>query len=222
MSANNAYSDILAELPLAQSPIMQHEDQMPYPNLVLANSQGFSKRVLQGYSAQLYLRKKLNQVHNLLYDQKRSGDPRKMVEDPEVEDGILSIQAELRDARDSWVPDDYKWNQDEPPAPDILSARLRAKYWGSQVIIYRVYIRAILEADAASPPLLGSRPLQREDWEAMGLNHGSQIPPTNVGPRILNFARLGIDALIESTRAFHGMDSSQRLIITNVFGTAHA
>lgn len=201
---------------------MQHEDQMPYPNLVLANGQGFSERVLQGYSAQLYLRKKLNQVHNLLYDQKRSGDPRQMVGDPEVEAGIRSIQAELRDARDFWVPQVYKWNEDEPPADDILSARLRAKYWGSQVIIYRVYIRAILEADELSPPVLSGRPPQPEDWAAMGIDVGNQMVPPNVDPRILNFARLGIHALIESTRAFHGLDASQRLIITNVFGTAHA
>lgn len=192
---------------------------MPYPNLVLANSQGFSERVLQGYSAQLYLRKKLNQVHNLLYDQRRSEDPRQMVGDPEVESGIRSIQTELRDARNIWVPKDYKWNEDEPPAPDILSARLRAKYWGSQVIIYRLYIRAILELDGSTSLMLGGRPPQPEDWASMGLDFGG---PNNVDPRILNFARLGIHALIESTRAFHGLDSSQRLIITNVFGTAHA
>ena len=190
---------------------MQHEDQMPYPNLVLANSQGFEERVLQGYSAQLYLRKKLNQVHNLLYDQRQSGDPRLMVQDMEIDAGIRRIQAEVKESRNYWVPEDYRWADDDPPAPDILSARLRAKYWGSQVIIYRVYIRAILEGDVG-PVTWGSR-------EA-GAN-GQALSPT-IEPRILEAAQLGIRALIESTRAFHGMDSSQRLIITNVFGTAHA
>ena len=189
---------------------MQHEDQMPYPNLVLANGQGFSERVLEGYSAQLYLRKKLNQVHNLLYDQRKSGDPRLMVQDMEIDAGIRSIQSELKESKHVWVPGVYQWNDEDPPAPDILSARLRAKYWGSQVIIYRVYIRAILEGDVGPP-----------QWGSMdaGVN-GQMLSP--IDPRIVQSAQLGIRALIESTRAFHGLDGSQRLIITNVFGTAHA
>ena len=184
---------------------------MPYPNIVLANSQGFSERVLEGYFAQLYLRKKLNQVHNLLYDQRSNGDPRLMVQDMEIDAGIRSIQAELKDARNYWVPGVYHWNDDDPPAPDILSARLRAKYWGSQVIIYRVYIRAILEGDVG--------PAQ---WGSMDTGANGQMASPNIDPRIVQSARLGIRALIESTRAFHGLDGSKRLIITNVFGTAHA
>ncbi|RYP66369.1 hypothetical protein DL770_008810 [Monosporascus sp. CRB-9-2] len=216
-------SDILAELPLAQSPIMQHEDQMPYPNLVLANSQGFSERVLQGYSAQLYLRKKLNQVHNLLYDQRRSQDPRQLVEDPEIVEGIRRIQAELRDARNIWVPQLYRWNDDDPPAGDILSARLRAKYWGSQVIIYRVFIRSILEGETSPAQGYAGRPPHANDWASpVGVEVDGRVVSMNVDRRTLESARLGIHALIESTRAFHGIDSNERLIITNVFGTAHA
>ncbi|KGQ02537.1 hypothetical protein BBAD15_g12250 [Beauveria bassiana D1-5] len=40
-------------------------------------------------------------------------------------------------------------------------------------------------------------------------------------PQLLVFARKAINALIESTRAFHGL-GEKRPIITNVFGTAHA
>jgi hypothetical protein len=40
--------------------------------------------------------------------------------------------------------------------------------------------------------------------------------------KILEYAASAIHALIESTRAFHGIESDKRIIITNVFGTVHA
>ncbi len=45
--------------------------------------------------------------------------------------------------------------------------------------------------------------------------------PANLDPKILDYAKKGIKALIESTRSFHGL-GDKRPIITNVFGTAHA
>ncbi|KAK6951395.1 hypothetical protein Daesc_007930 [Daldinia eschscholtzii] len=210
-------SDILAELPLPQSGILQYEDRMPYPNSEYAVNQGFSEHIVTGYIAQLYLRKQLNQVHTLLYDSEKQNKHKNGItlDDPAIEEGIKRIEEMLRNSRNFWVPSSYRWNDNDPPANDILGARLRAKYWGSQVILYRPFLRAILE---------------REPWpyhnqagspDAQHPPEYSEVPP-GVDTRIVKYASLAIYALVESTRAFHGIPSSQRIIITNVFGTAHA
>ncbi|OTA70065.1 hypothetical protein K449DRAFT_321060 [Hypoxylon sp. EC38] len=206
-------SDILAELPLPHSNILQYEDRMPYPNSEYAVNQGFSEHVITGYIAQLYLRKQLNQVHTLLYDSDKQNKNKNGIslDDPAIEEGIKRIEEMLRNSKHRWVPSSYQWNEKDPPANDILGARLRAKYWGSQVILYRPFLRAILERE----------PWPYSNQAGSPHNQNDELPP-NMDPRILNYAALAVDALIESTRAFHGIPSNQRIIITNVFGTAHA
>ncbi|CAJ2502421.1 Uu.00g098150.m01.CDS01 [Anthostomella pinea] len=210
-------SDILAELPLPQSGILQYEERMPYPNTAFAIDQGFPSHIVEGYLAQLYLRKQLNKVHNLLYDPEKDGQ-----NGPAMEDGINSIQNALKHARHTWVPPHYSWSDDDPLATDILSARLRAKYWGSQVILYRPFLKNMLNREPLPPSTYRSQPPPPDAWASLGLEIGSPNVPSNVDPRTLNYARLAIQALVESTRAFHGMDPTQRIIVTNVFGTAHA
>ncbi|KAG7414887.1 hypothetical protein Forpi1262_v016788 [Fusarium oxysporum f. sp. raphani] len=110
-----------------------------------------------------------------------------------------------------WVASSFAFREDDPPADDILAARLRAKYWGAQVITYRPFIRQILQfshsikthASCPNFPSVSSE------------THG------DIDPQVVELAKKGIKALIESTRAFHGL-GDKRPIITNVFGTAHA
>ncbi|KAI0205850.1 hypothetical protein F4808DRAFT_181387 [Astrocystis sublimbata] len=209
-------SDILAELQLPQSGILAYEAQMPYPNATFAQNHGFSHDVLSSYQAQLYLRKKLNEVHNLLYNPETNHRPHYKTIDDELDE----IQAALSGARQQWVPGPFQWNDDDPPSKDILAARLRAKYWGSQVIIYRPFLKSILDTDAQNPATYQD-------------DHGlrdSKIPSGAQGkhtrshdPHTIHKATLAIRALVESTRAFHGIDTGkQRIIVTNIFGTAHA
>ena len=210
-------SDILAELPLPQSGILQYESQMPYPNHTFVTTHGFPPHIVEGYMAQLYLRKQLNKVHNLLYDPEKELEPHR-VEAMEAE--VNEIQRLLKHAKSTWVPGHYRWNDGDDLPNEILSARLRAKYWGSQVILYRPFLKLILEGDAQHPP-----PFQRENGppDAMMLKTIEERRASLYGPQTIENARLAISALIESTRAFHGIDtSSKRIIITNVFGTAHA
>ncbi|KAI0394272.1 hypothetical protein F5Y17DRAFT_475941 [Xylariaceae sp. FL0594] len=214
-------SDILAELPLPQSGILQYENQMPYPNTNFITDSGFPAHVGEGYMAQLYLRKQLNKVHTLLYHpDKRYG--REHIETTVGE--VQEIQQYLRDARDAtvaencWVPPHYQWSDRDPLATDLLSARLRAKYWGSQVIIYRPFLRHILEEEAIKRQ--NTRP---SSPEPRSLEELGERRVRTYGERTIEYAKLAIQALIESTRAFHGIDTScKRIIITNHFGTAHA
>jgi hypothetical protein len=61
-------SDIVAELPCPHSGILTFEDDMPGPNLQAAvDVDGFHPFIIESYSAQLFLRKHLNQLHNMFY-----------------------------------------------------------------------------------------------------------------------------------------------------------
>ena len=60
-------SDILAELPLEQTGILKYEARIPWPNMTQAKQDGFDRFILESYSAQLFLRKHLNQLHTMLY-----------------------------------------------------------------------------------------------------------------------------------------------------------
>ncbi|KAL2016046.1 hypothetical protein VTK56DRAFT_4312 [Thermocarpiscus australiensis] len=206
-------SDIIAELPVPQSHILAYEDLMPYPDIHMARQMEIDERVLKSYLAQLYLRKQLNSIHGMLYN---PAVPLSLEETNVIE----SIQNSL-DMR--WVPPEFKFNHDDPPAADILSARLRAKYWGAQVITYRPFVGQILQFNFAK-----AHP-DRSQMPPSSL--GADIPVTSIGPKarsikdiskhVIEYAARGVRALIESTRAFHGL-KEKRFIVTNIFGTAHA
>ncbi len=100
------------------------------------------------------------------------------------------------------------WDESDPPANDILAARLRAKYYGVEVITYRPFLKMVMNRP--------SRVTKRSDGTL-----DTSIPPENISPKILNYSKLCIKALENSTKAFHGMEGG-RLIVTNVWGTAHA
>jgi hypothetical protein len=67
-------SDIIAELPVPQSNILTYEDDMPHPNLKIAEDmEGFDSFMLESYTAQLFLRKHLNLLHTMFYKPETTG-----------------------------------------------------------------------------------------------------------------------------------------------------
>ncbi|KAM0814322.1 putative Zn(2)-C6 fungal-type domain-containing protein [Seiridium cardinale] len=94
-----------------------------------------------------------------------------------------------------WVHPDFQFEDSDEPAQDFLEARLRAKYWDFQVILYRKYIDAVLH----------------DRYSSVVQQDGA-----------VYYARLGIFALVQGTKAFHGLKKGQRIPVTNVFTTAHA
>lgn len=219
---NFCYSDIIAELPLPQSGILAFEEIIPYPNPNLAREYGFDSRVLASFSAQLYLRKALNQVHQMLYDPSKSQQG-PLPQAPRL-DGEFNIIKYIEEALDMrFVPQEFKFDQNDPPATDLLSARLRAKYWGALVITFRPFIRQIMHFHQQRTALNSPVPVSgdfRSDV-AVPVIGPEATTENDIDPKIIEYARKGIHALIQSTRAFHGL-GPQRFIITNVFGTAHA
>ena len=142
-----------------------------------------------------------------------------------------------------------RWDDDDEPATDILRARFRAKYYGAKVITYRPFLEMVLEHSSTqrakerakasapaqesfqeSPQLMKSQELfSREQFKKEVLGVPTiNLDATNVedinDERIKEYARNGIKALVRSTTAFHGLGNptSQRLIVTNIWGTAHA
>ncbi|KFA74515.1 hypothetical protein S40288_07421 [Stachybotrys chartarum IBT 40288] len=211
------FSDLIAELYLPPSGLLQYEDDMPHPTMAMV--EGFDQRVLDSYPGQLYLRRHLNSIHRMFYAPEGLSTVGK---DKFQEVGIVAdaVSGML------WVADSFAFGEDDPPARDILGARLRAKYWGAQVITYRPFIKQILHFSDQmkknpSSPELPSRSEFRDDVIAPVI-HPSTRHPNDIDPQVMEFARKGIKALVESTRAFHGLEEDKRPIITNVFGTAHA
>ncbi|WQF76967.1 Putative zn(2)Cys(6) fungal-type DNA-binding domain-containing protein [Colletotrichum destructivum] len=219
-------NDIIAELELPRSRCQDYEEQMPWPNMALMELD-FSVRVRNSYIGQLYLRKTLNSIHTLLYDPKG--------QHVSVYDKMKKVQALEQQLRSmTWVSNDFRFKEEDPPATDLLDARLRAKYWGARVIIYRPFIRFILEVSEGLKQRVDDlRMLNKENVGAIGVfnphdasalvGHGSHDirGHDELDPEVKSWAERGINALIQSTRAFHGVDS-KRLLVTNIFGTAHA
>lgn len=190
---------------------------MPYPNLQLA--EGHSAAALSSYSAQLYLRKQLNKIHAQLYNPKEFQEKKESTEEK-----VKRLQMWLEESRYQWVPPEYRWDDDGPPAKNILAARLRAKYWGSQVILYRPFLDAVLHPAKSTQGLFAAKPIGPREDPRVDLSDYS-LPDNMDQPTFLcalNYARRGIQALVESTRAFHGLESNKRFIVTNHFTTAHA
>ncbi|KAK8145308.1 hypothetical protein G3M48_004636 [Beauveria asiatica] len=195
-------SDLLAELPPPPSGLLWYENEIPHPNMSLL--EGFLEPVLDSYLGQIYLRTHLNSIHRMFYAPEdltkggRADIPFKNVDF--VSDAVSGME---------WVRPSFAFREDDPPASDILSARLRAKYWGAQVLTYRPFLEQILQLSFV------------ENHLTKGQLPSVKFCAEVEAPQLLVLARNAIKALIESTRAFHGL-GEKRPIITNVFGTAHA
>lgn len=211
-----ADSDLIAEMPLPPSGLLSYEDDIPHPNMSLL--QDVDQRVLDSYPGQLYLRKHLNSIHHLFYAPEDLLDPDKQCEN-KLNSVDLVAEAVLGMG---WVAPRFAFKEDDPPAGDILSARLRGKYWGAQVITYRPFVRMILEFNHGRKTQLSSP--QMTEFRQGNVYSRIASGAKTIGefdPKVIELARKGIKALVESTRAFHGL-GEKRPIITNVFGTAHA
>ncbi|KAJ4161531.1 uncharacterized protein LMH87_007567 [Akanthomyces muscarius] len=209
-------SDILAELPVPPSGLLSYENDIPQPNMSLL--EGFPKPVLDSYLGQLYLRTHLNSIHRMFY---AAEDPAKAAVGGMPFRNVDVVSAAVCGMQ--WVGPSFAFKEDDPPASDILSARLRAKYWGAQVLTYRPFLRQILQFSfVKNHPTTGQLPSSefRAEVEAPRIDPQARNVQ-DLNPHILVLAQKAIKALVESTRAFHGLDN-KRPVITSVFSTAHA
>ncbi|KAL0942837.1 C6 zinc finger domain-containing protein [Colletotrichum truncatum] len=215
-------SDILAELSLPPSTVLSYEHALPWPNTTTMEKE-FPDSVWKNYLAQLYLRKTLNQLHTTLYSPSDKDTP-----PMEKLQTALGLERTLRSLE--WTQEELRFSEDDPPAPTLMQARLRAKYWGTQTIIYRPMIKMILDiTEKLRQQSEGATP-NSDTTSGLGLfaqNDATTFIGHGIGgyndlsEDVIAYARRGIRALMKSTEAFHNVDS-ERLLVTNIFGTAHA
>lgn len=223
-------SDILAELRLPASGIQAIEHMLLMPHKV-NEDESYSglepdgrledyDNMLIYYSAQLFLRRRLNQVHRQMYGKDSMSLP--LAEVREMLTGHESILSEWRRG----LPALLRWKDDDDPPKDILNARLRAKYWGARYVINRPFLDYALHV---IPHVRDGKTV--EEVAVDGYNNPRDKADVHLfkaiqqmgDDQIFESAHRCIYAAMKSTVAFDGIiDGGERLIVTNIHGTAHA
>ena len=122
------------------------------------------------------------------------------------------------------LPPEMQWEDGDEPSEDINEARLRAKYYGALYIIHRPFLHYALH----SPDFVNAFNMSEgaaEDSKRMERERGAMPPPALTAhdrAEIMRSAALCVEAASYSTVAFDGICHKRRLIVTNIFGTAHA
>ncbi|KAF3031016.1 hypothetical protein E8E15_011544 [Penicillium rubens] len=243
-------SDLLAELDIPASGISRSEGRMAIPKgkwtIVLPNDLTAPETMMMlFYSAQIHLRKVLNRVHTDLYKVEKQGQTRWSSTVQEA----LSLNLDLW--RNS-LPHSMQWSENDPPADEINAARMRAKYYGARYIIHRPLLyhalhygytgarvgpigKSLVDSPTSqqlSPSMMhsaGRAPSMARMSSEMGsmpaaLSTDWQPPKVRLHelPKKLKTAcDICIRSAIKSTEAFDGV-GGHRLVVTNIFGTAHA
>ncbi|KAL8733456.1 MAG: hypothetical protein Q9166_002082 [cf. Caloplaca sp. 2 TL-2023] len=228
-------SDILAELDLPRSGIqnitldypkgfMDDFEKADMPDSAIPN-----QTIMWYYSGQIHIRNMLNDIQSELYPPE---DKERAVRGTALRD---HFDSRLRAWREL-LPIGLQWSDNDPPSSDINTARLRAKYYGAQYIIHRPFLRHALDnnmdfQESPSPHVNVVSHQHRSSSispQAMERKNSNMGPPGQTAKEkihqaeILHSARTCVAAAIQSTEAFDNIINRQRLIVTNIFGTAHA
>lgn len=227
-------SDILAELRLPSSGIqsiegvllmphnMSNDEQENYDSVVKnGNTEGGFmenyENILLYYTAQMFLRKRLNQVHQEMYgDQSLSQTLNQVREMLNGHESILGLWRE-------GLPPKLQWDDADPPAADILNARLRAKYWGARYVINRPFLDYALHI---MPHIQDGKSVEEVATDVHGNPRDKAEVHLFKAIKLMNEKEIWaavkrcIDAAMQSTVALDGVPD--RLIMTNIHGTAHA
>ena len=238
--------DILAELDLKPSGIAQVEN-MQYPAGVtldpadLRDNDKPDTKMMLYYSSQIILRKNLNEFQKILYPPESESLPRTYMTARltfavwQSDAGRFSLRSrnkcdETISAWRSLLPKEMRWDDKDLPCDNINGARLRAKYYGAKYIIHRPFLYYALEH--ISPDLMTTEVMQHyRSFEQNPEAYECAEPDPSSTPeqmqawntfQFLMSCKLCVDAAKRSTLALDGIIPHRRLIVTNIFGTAHA
>lgn len=220
------HSDILAEFDYPHSGLCAHEAALPYPRLRFcedATAQGDAegnRKIEHHYLGQLYLRKRLNEMHANLYGKSLS---------LLAKDDLVEVLEKNEAALDSWKEMSVKmnvsieqWTDDDEPSSDLLTARLRAKYYGARYIALRPFLDYALHAMDQNK---AGRSLEEVTIDTQGRQRYSELALfeaiSTMRPSVIREkVKTCIRSAIQSTVAFDRVEG--RLTVTNIVGTAHA
>lgn len=151
-----------------------------------------------------------------------------------------ALRDHFHDRLKAWrdlLPIGLQWSDTDPPSSDINTARLRAKYYGALNIIHRPFLRHALDHHMdfqESPPAQVHAVISYQGRSSSYSPQTMERKNSNMGPpgstqkekihqaEIMHSAQTCVAAAIQSTEAFDNIINRQRLIVTNIFGTAHA
>ncbi|KAL8664683.1 MAG: hypothetical protein Q9202_002818 [Teloschistes flavicans] len=229
-------ADILAELDLPKSGIQEINIDYPkgfmddFEKADMPESTIPNQTMMCYYSGQIHIRNMLNNIQCELYPP----------EDKERAVRGTALRDHFHDRLQAWrdiLPAELQWHDNDEPSSDINTARLRAKYYGAQYIIHRPFLRHALDNNMAfqehTSPHVHAR-VGHQDQSASFSPQPLERRPSGTGPpgptqkekihqeEIMQSARICVKAAIQSTIAFDNIINRQRLIVTNIFGTAHA
>ncbi|KAI9686362.1 MAG: hypothetical protein M1822_003707 [Bathelium mastoideum] len=216
-------SDILADLDmLAPSALYNFETKIAHPLGVLEDmpeppelANNMPQDMMLCYSGQIHIRRFLNKLHRTsFYKQSERRNPGSRNDGANQDDSEPEWEGDEPQANtykrmttylDGWkalIPAHLQWDEEtDPPARDINGARLRAKYYGARYVLNRPML-----LQAIRPYGVGQKKWDLSEETTM------------------RAARTAVAAAMRSTVAFDGLGDglADRLIVTNIFGTAHA
>ncbi|EWC46563.1 hypothetical protein DRE_04286 [Drechslerella stenobrocha 248] len=222
-------SDLLAELDVPRSGITRLEGS-ELLQMVMQTKVAEDMEIWFYFLSQYHIRKILNQVHSELYK-------------PSSANTSLKTATVLLEELESWrrtLPPNLQWLDSDPPASDINAARLRAKYYGAKYVINRPFVEhfihrggnpnaALINPGGMTSPALSQSSVSQGSPSTsvhtpLGLdNRRGSMVGEDAKERFIDPCKTCLDAAVQSTSAFHGFDAmSNRPILTNIFGTAHA
>lgn len=223
-------SDIAAEVELPLSGITryessQHKDMPTLLTLERIPEFNMDDDILRYYSYQIQLRLTMNSIHATLYHAQKNQTTRSS-------DTMMAVLSEnLEDWRK--MLNDWDWDDNNHESPNINIARMRGKYYGAKYIIWRPALQHALiqAAQSKKEPTSESPSGNGDNFEftspAMENAHFSSHPPNRsskdlppINKLLLEGSKVCIEAAIRSTTVFDGVP--RRLVVTNIFGTAHA
>ena len=100
-------------------------ETLPYPDIVLAEQNGFSEPILRVYLVQLLLCKELGRIRQLYLPGQNRLPSRETIE--KFEDSLDCLLTQ------------------ESPQSGRLSASLREKHWRAKIILYRPFLQKTIE-----------------------------------------------------------------------------
>jgi len=215
-------SDILAELDLPRSGIQDMELEYPKGFSELAdfehidnqgvNVPGAVQKMMSYYSFQIHIRNSLNSMQKDLHPP----------ENHECKTDFFNMRNIHDESLQNWrnvLPPWLQWKDDDEPSSYINDARLRAKYYGALYIIHRPFLRHLLDSEIITQ---GTDSPQSDVLKGALNKSLAYFADSNGQAEILHSAQICIKAAMQSTVAFDNILNRQRLIVTNIFGTAHA
>jgi hypothetical protein len=220
-------SDIAAELELPLSGITryespQHKEMPTSVTLEKIPESSVGDDILRFYSYQIQLRLTMNSIHSTLYRASKDQTTRPS----------STMMAILDENLEDWrrMLNDWDWDDNDYESPNINVARMRGKYYGAKYIIWRPAVHyALLQAGG---PGVWDRPSespvgygQHAELASPSVSQANAFGRTPkdvpvVSQELLEGSRVCIEAAIRSTTVFDKVP--RRLVVTNIFGTAHA